>query len=373
MENSQLLDIEWDFEDLVTSLSNGKCILIMGPELPVSNTNECLHLVLKKYLEEKHIFDLVHFGQDGFFSFRDEDEKQRTYFRIIDFFEKIAPPDIYSKIAEIPFKIVVSLSPDQMLKKVMDKIQKPYDFQFYHKDENPKPIKNSPSPSKPLIYNLLGSIEDEDSLVFTYDDMFDYIINISGEYEIPDLLKSELQKTKNYIFLGFSFEKWYLKLLLRIMKLHHKKVIKTNGKELEDKLQQEGFHIEPNIKVFYKKLFKIDFIENYNVENFVQKLHDKCKERGVLFKGQGDAASGGFKKETQRLIGRNEIKEAIRRVGAFLKENKLEEKVIHLTEIARKFKAAEDDFNMFLITKEEKSALDSRVSQALLKMIEVVS
>lgn len=363
---------DWNFDALARHIENGKCILLLGPEFPLFDQPDDLDVVLKKYLEENHIYDLVHFNRDGFFSFKDEDEKQRTYFRIIDFFRDLKPSRLHEKIAELPFKVIISLSPDHLLKTTFEEKGRPFDFHYFHKDKNPKRIQNEPSPGKPLIYNMFGSIDEEDSMIFTYDDMFDYIINISRDHELPEQLQTELNNTKNYIFLGFDYDKWYLKLLLRIMNLHNKKVIKAHGMELEAMLKEAGVRIDPNIKTLYKKLFELEFIDSCNVDSFVEKLYQKCKDRNILIEsthGKTEDVSNTI----HDLLAKNKIEEAISNLEAYLNKNKLRDKIEITTRLKGHFAKTKEDYTTFLINRETMQSEEARVTSAIMNLLKTVT
>ncbi len=255
----------WDL--LVDRIEEEKCTLIIGPELCTNEREESFQEVLNQYLEKRGYDELGFFSEDEFFSFKDEIEKQYTYYEIKTFFEDQKIPDIYYKIAQIPFHLIVSLSPDLYLKTVFEEKNINHTFAFYHKSITPAPIKNPPSRSSPLLYNLLGNMEDEESLVFTYEDLFDYIERVFGGAKLPDTLRAGLRESKNFVFLGIKYERWYLKLILRLLNLHRGKINNAFIKKSE---------VIPTVKQFYTKQFKINFVET-GVDDFIENLFQKCQ------------------------------------------------------------------------------------------------
>src|SRR6185503_4126776 len=97
---------------------------------------------------------------------------------------------------------------------------------FYHKNNAAKVIA-TPSKENPLIYNLLGDLEVEESLILSHKDLFDYFMSLFGNFKLPDALQTSIVAAKHIIFLGFKFEKWYAQLLLAKFDLENDQKIKT--------------------------------------------------------------------------------------------------------------------------------------------------
>ena len=81
--------------------------------------------------------------------------KPDIFRHIPKFFDKLEAQDIHKKIAEIPFHLIISLSPDLLLKQAFENNSFDHDFSFYYK-ENTAVTVVKPTKEKPLLYNLLG-------------------------------------------------------------------------------------------------------------------------------------------------------------------------------------------------------------------------
>ena len=352
--------IDWSF--ITSKIEEERCVLMIGPEVAVADTKEPLQVTLKNYLTDpaNNTGELVYYSEDEFFSFENDTQKTLTYFKIRQFYEQFQPPEIYNKIAEIPFHLIISLSPDLLLKKILGEKGVNYDFDFYHKKQNPLAVER-PSKGNPLLYNLVGSVEDEDSLVFTYNDLFDYLTRILGTHHLPNALREALARTKNFIFLGFKFEKWYLKLLLRLLDLHQGgKYLNAFGKteEMNDDAQN-----------YYSREFNINFVDE-DIAQFVDKLHSECQSAGIIRK-KGESGQPTIKDEVKDLIASNLIREALIKLNTFTKTNSPE----HINDIkllSRRFKDINGDLELGLIERQDAMVPLNVLSKDILDLVDRV-
>jgi len=120
-----------------------------------------------------------------------------------------------------------------------------------------------------LIYNLLGLASDA-KYILTEEDFYNYIEAVLSKNLLPVKLRSALDKASNYIFVGFEFDKWYVRLLLLILSFHL------------NKDEKRSHAIKPeNVKFLFQKLiekqFEITFVETGN-SLFINDLHSKTVE-----------------------------------------------------------------------------------------------
>ncbi len=72
-----------------------------------------------------------------------------------------------------------------------------------------------PTREAPLVYHLLGSDDEERSLVLTEDNYLDYLIKISSEKgRVPDYIGRALAST-SLMFIGYSLSDWEFRVLMR--------------------------------------------------------------------------------------------------------------------------------------------------------------
>jgi len=258
------------WELIIKRIEEEKCILIIGPDIALTNSDKSINQQLKEYLEN-NATGCKYYSDDEFFSFADDAEKEYALMDIQRFYSQLQPNNIHERIAEIPFHLVISLSPDLVLKTYFEAQKLSFSYDFYNKEQNPKPIEK-PTAQKPLIYNLFGSVDTEGSVILTYDDLFDYLISVFSKFELPQEFKSQLQASRLVLFLGFQFDKWYFKLLLRLLNLQEGKI---NHAGLKDR------QLLPQIRNFYADEFKMKFL-NYSGYEIIENIYEKFKSKNLL-------------------------------------------------------------------------------------------
>ncbi len=298
--------VNWEY--IIDTIKSEKCVLLLGPEIPLTEQGEPLLDALASYLGVQHDPDILYFNDDEFFLFKDERSKFPTYLNIQKFYNQTPPAPIYHKLAQLPFHLIISLSPDLLLKQTYERHGLAYHFDFYRKYRNPQPVPR-PSAEKPLIYNLFGSVEDDESLIFTHDDMFEFLFAISNMFQLPDELKNELSTAKNFILLGFKFDKWYVKLILRLFNLHSGRFLRYAPQSLRA--------LEPETKEWYELLFKVNFVEE-GVGDFTDELFRRCQEQGMLKELGEKKADATLIEKVRQLIGDGQLDKAINEMNQYL-------------------------------------------------------
>jgi len=235
------------------------------------------------------------------------------------FYETIFYNSFHLKIAEIPFHLIISVSPDHIFKNLFSDKKINHSFDFYNKESNPLPLE-SPTKQKPLIYNLFGDIDSEGSLIFTYEDLFEYLISIFGKFELPQELQKQLLLARLVLFIGFKLDKWYFKLLLRLLKLHENKLNNASDKNKT---------LLPIVKNFYAEEFKMKFLD-FNETEIINNIYDKCKEKNILKKIAPEAPaieaevfiSYGWQTESEEIAG--QVYSVLKEKGFNVKLDKIE-------------------------------------------------
>jgi len=247
-------------QNLIKALKRKSCILFVGPEISVDDNNTSIH---EKFYQElcdnSEENELQYDKNTGFFQ-----PNKDPWFDgdIKDFYsgdfkkQNKKGQEIIKKLVSLPFKLIISLTPDNTVKDTFEKYDLQNEFIFYDKTDIPK-IK--PTEEKPVILNILGSAESATSewkYIFTYKDFYEFIKNIS----IPSEIENEIKNAVHFLFIGFDFEKFYNTLLLFILKLNKEDDIRKFKQVVEpDKLNS-------NVNQLLKKEFNISLIERNNSE-----------------------------------------------------------------------------------------------------------
>ncbi len=307
MENRQNTKVDWDF--IIETIQEEKCVLLLGPDIFTGEDGGSLHddFYSKLALENSDKI-LAYYKDDGFFLFKDTIAKTRIISKIKNYYKQPFPTQIYEKIAQIPFNLIICVTPDNILDRQFKNSNLPHEFEYFAKYKNPLPLK-SPTKNQPLIYNLFGNILDEESLVLSHDDLFEYLQSILGGNSLPDELKKTLKTANNYIFLGFQFDKWYVQLLLRLLNLHDERY-KFARFAASQRLNKETH----TLCVTH---FKIEFV-NKDITDFIDNLHNHCNTAGVLRKV--DTVQLSFSEQIKKKIEAAQIEEALEMMQAHTKD-----------------------------------------------------
>ncbi len=188
--------------------------------------------------------------------------------KVEDFYkeESAEPSSVFDKIAALPASIFINNSPDEFLMEALQRQEKePWAAQHYN-FRRPKPFSvdmSHVSPQKPLVYNLLGSIRDKESLVLTPSDQVEFIRKVLEKNPpVPTELMAQFSPFRTYIFLGFDLESWYLRLIIDALGL--------NGNSSFSP-QMPDYPLSNPTRAFYEEKFNFHFVEN-DIEAFADEI-----------------------------------------------------------------------------------------------------
>jgi len=302
--------VDWDV--IIQTIKDEKCILCLGPEIYRDQDGKMLEDQMVEFLQVEQNSDIRNFyPQEGVFLFNSEEGRTHIYYKLRRFFENSfsEAEKILEKVAQIPFHFVINLTPDKKLEAAFQDQDLACKADFYWKNRTLTTGAKVPTKKSPLIYNLFGSIEERDSLVLTYQDLFDYFDSILGNRSMPQELKNVISETDNFIFLGIQFERWYMQLLLRVLAKYTKK---------DSFLRYAaGPQVAEKIKVFCQQQFRIHFVEDH-ATSFIDRLHHEMGKRDLLRKA-GEKQESVLRK-IAKLIAKAELQQAITEFKIFLEE-----------------------------------------------------
>ncbi len=246
-------------KNIIKHINEGKCIVVLGPQL-LSDDGLSINAQLNQRLSENLEGMVKAYDKDGFISYDPENEEY-VETEVMEFFDELEPNDLYKKIADIPFSMVINTSPDLVLKKVLEDKGIDHVYGYYHKGRTPNPpVKTAGR----YVYNIFGDYTHFDSMILTYSDLYEYLQSIMEN--IGQEVKKVLHDAKTVLFFGFSFDKWYFQLLLWLMKV--------KGKVSHD-IGQE------NVKDFFNTEFKVKFFKDNDAAAVIDELH-KAKSNGEI-------------------------------------------------------------------------------------------
>mgnify|MGYP000858785814 FL=1 len=208
-----------NWKPILNDLEKERAVLLIGPDF-IPHTGVSVAADFHAHLVEQLADDATHFfARDGLFLFDTAVSKMDAQTEAEAFYKGLpTDEEIFIPIAELPFPLVISVNPDLALPQFFSKRQLNFQFDYFSTKDKATPGNiTKPSAASPLIYNLCGSIEDYQSLVLDFDDMFELLKNLLGDFGVPKAVNDMLVNATTYIFIGFQFDKWYTQLLLRYL------------------------------------------------------------------------------------------------------------------------------------------------------------
>jgi hypothetical protein len=140
----------------------------------------------------------------------------------------------------------------------------------------------TPTPERPLIYHLFGSLTEPDSIVLTEDDYFNFMIGVTRNRDsIPSDVRRALVDSA-LLFLGFQLDDWQFRVLFRSL-------LAQQGSERRRSYPHVAVQIAPDKSYILNPEAASRYLEKYffesakinlywgSVKNFIYDLYVHCK------------------------------------------------------------------------------------------------
>ena len=304
IDDSNYSDIAWD--DLLESIEIGNCVLFVGQDISKDENGNSLHEDFFKSISGRKIeYD----EKDSFF-LPGADKQIET--KALSFYSKKFQQqnntayELLHKLAQIPFSLIVQISPDDTMQQIFEKYNKNHEFKFYKSNE--KQETEEPTIENPVIYNLLGNATNDGKYIYTHEQFYKYV-NEEQEVKIPIEIENKISDVPNYLFIGIDFNKWYNRLLMFTLNLYEDAEAYTFNTQKVD-----GF-----IKNFIDKQFNIIGVEQ-DYTGFINLLVQKSKKAGFF-----QSLTNTFIENTLVII--TEIKDKSRKSDSLIELSDIEKEL----------------------------------------------
>lgn len=151
--------------------------------------------------------------------------------------------DCHRQLAELPFKLIISTTPDDFMLQALRATQGKRPAAAHYDFRRPEPVRIEapPSAATPLVYYLYGRHTRPTSLVLSENDLIEFLVDVvRGEPPLPDYLRGRLGDPETtFLFIGFGFHNWYLRVLLHVLKVYG-----HTGKAVA--IEDSGFFTHPD-------------------------------------------------------------------------------------------------------------------------------
>jgi hypothetical protein len=220
-------DNDWDI--LVRSLQRQNCILLVGPDVQLSEdmpraamTDSLVAAALSEDMGE--IWNQTEPLSAIAFRYLQRYSRDDLQFFVESFVRNQTPAPLYAKalseLASLPFCLVItSLYDNALLQAFRHQGKSPVISAYNFRGGAPANL-DLGTVAAPLIYQIHGAPGEQGHLVITEQDLIDFLIAIvSKNPPLPPSIAAELQKSaRSMLFLGFGVKHWYLRVLLHVLR-----------------------------------------------------------------------------------------------------------------------------------------------------------
>ncbi|MBX2827953.1 MAG: toll/interleukin-1 receptor domain-containing protein [Flavobacteriaceae bacterium] len=204
------------------NVDQSECVLLLGPELSV-NAAGVSAIDYFSALSEKN--NVAHyFPNENLFGFVSKQAEEDARYEVVDFYENCANMELLQLIYRIKIPLIINVCPDRSLNDYFrrqlnnDFTQGYFSIREYHNNqEMPSPTKNNP-----VIYNLFGRVDSEQSLIITHSLLYETMDKLLQDHSLPENIERFLQKASCYIFLGFKYDSWQYQLACHKLRVKDK-------------------------------------------------------------------------------------------------------------------------------------------------------
>jgi nucleotide-binding universal stress UspA family protein len=220
---------------LVKQVKSENCVLVLGPRIAV-RASDPKGPTLDEILAGELLVGLNKAAGDRPPNLRDAAElhytehgtRSRLEVEVEEFYarESELSTEFHLDLAELPFRLCISASPDSLMLNAFRKAGKLPQTDYYRFQPQRCSKRTArlavPTVNNPLVYYLFGHHKEGASLVLREADLIDYLVQIiKFETSVPDEVRSILKDPNtSFLFLGFGFQNWYLRVLLKVLDVY---------------------------------------------------------------------------------------------------------------------------------------------------------
>lgn len=278
---------EQDWNDLLFSIELNECILILGPNIAVPTGGDAppepltrqFARQLAQMLPADKVNDPANLSHVTEIYIREINNITRFKGLLQAFYKRDREPvAALEHLTHLPFRLIINAAPDDLMCKAYLKRHIHFNSMLYNFDQSgeQEDPQYDNEDTTPFIYNLFGSYTNPGSVVLTESQQIEFVQQIiQKEHKIPNSIQAVFRESKNYLFLGFDFSDWYLRLLIN--SLNQKEESKI---PISFALQNGTAPLSPTAEVFFGQRFKIGFFD-LEVEAFTAELRRRWEQKNA--------------------------------------------------------------------------------------------
>jgi hypothetical protein len=269
MTEEEKMELDIAYKTIVSNIvsEEGQCVLILGPELSVNSSGEGFRSYYRD-LKKNTAMGIEHFFEsENLFAFKDDAGLRSTKMAVKEFYEDAGDPVLLDMIARIKFPLIINLCPDIALYNLYKEKGITCKKAFLSEVAQSK-FKDTPTPTKevPVIYNIFGSVENDNSLILDHSKLYETIEYLLTDKSLPENIGSFLNLANSFILLGVRFDSWYYQLICHKLKLKQRTNVGTVNKDESVSVSMVG-----------RKNFSLLFTSENPVQT-IERITAACRE-----------------------------------------------------------------------------------------------
>ena len=277
-----------DWRALAFSITQGDCILMLGPDAVTETVGGKAVPVMSLFGEQlrETMKEKAELPEDWHFSqvaqaFKNEFGGSDLLAAASDFFSARdeTPDQALLDLSSLPFRLVINTTPGTQMEKAFlaQKNKKPVS-DWYNFSGPGKDLVHEGTVQQPLVYHLYGCVKELKSLVLSEDDLLDFLVKvISNSPGLPNNIRSEFpRKDTCFLFLGFGLKHWYLRILLHVRYGSRGGSRSFALEKFDDAMDQGAVE---RTKSFFQQGHKIHFFD-MDLRAFAAELRQRVDKQG---------------------------------------------------------------------------------------------
>ncbi len=162
------------------------------------------------------------------------------------------PSLVHRTLAALPFRIVLTTNFDGLMERAFHDAGKAPQVTFYERYGDRKEPE-VPTPEKPLVYKLHGTIDKLDSMVVTEDDIVEFAACLMfGDPPVPELIRG-LFEADSFLFIGYGLKDWNVRVMLRAFREKRRRRLPADSFAVQRRPEDEGLAKEWDRTVMFWK------------------------------------------------------------------------------------------------------------------------
>ncbi|RXK86384.1 SIR2 family protein [Filimonas effusa] len=301
-------------DQLLDRIKYGDCVLFLGPDILVDNRGMPLsvsysHDICNRMQKANIDFDTtqqndIYYSTNRYISGLNKLQSnnyvkttdltiKREYNKFIN--DKASYTNLHKHLSKMPFYLTINTNPDDLIFKLIKEdigTNQKCHFGYYDitKDNNEgraeKDLPAEINTENYVVYNVYGHASDNtaSSVIIRESEFLDLSrkINTTGN-AMPDVIKTFIKNNKICLFLGFQYDSWPLKILLRSLgftqdvpgqniSFTYNGLLKHHADFYKDNLQFVFIDSEPSsfVTFLYERMQ-----ENISPDDILKKIPDK--------------------------------------------------------------------------------------------------